>query len=158
MSNSTASIVHREVIELQASPPQVREFIMTPQRILDYYPSAIEGHTIIPCQAIVCRGKSGVSLLEVITEETTDQCVVVKVTTATKLDPPYSADRIKAAAFFTMIEDWALEETPSGTRLTKTWREIQKKKLKLIPIALITRFSAKSESEKLRVSWNKASQ
>jgi glyoxylase-like metal-dependent hydrolase (beta-lactamase superfamily II) len=45
MSLATGSIVHREVIELDASPAQVRRFIMTPQRILDYYPSPVHGNS-----------------------------------------------------------------------------------------------------------------
>ncbi len=34
--------VHREVMELRATPAQVREFIMTPERILDYYPAPLD--------------------------------------------------------------------------------------------------------------------
>jgi hypothetical protein len=59
-------IVHREVIELQATCTQIREFIMTPERILDYYPSPIEGGTIESGSMIFCRGKAGTSLLEVV--------------------------------------------------------------------------------------------
>ena len=35
--------VHREVMELEASPARVHEFVMTPERILDYYPAPLEG-------------------------------------------------------------------------------------------------------------------
>lgn len=37
------SIVHTEVMQLRATPDQVREFILTPDRILDYFPQPVEG-------------------------------------------------------------------------------------------------------------------
>jgi hypothetical protein len=53
-----------------------------------------------------------------------------------------------------MIEDWALAETDQGTRLTKTWRDIKKEKLKFMLMGMIVRRSAIKESEKLRLGWN----
>ena len=41
--NANDGIVHREVMELAAPPARVRELVMTPERILDYYPAPIEG-------------------------------------------------------------------------------------------------------------------
>jgi len=32
------SIVHRDVLQLDATPERVREFIQTPERIADYFP------------------------------------------------------------------------------------------------------------------------
>ena len=55
---------------------------MTPERILDYYPDPIEGGVITAGASIYCRGKAGVSLLEIMPEESGDKLVVVKVTTA----------------------------------------------------------------------------
>jgi hypothetical protein len=153
-----SNIVHQEVITLKASPKQVREFILTPARILDYYPSAIDGGIIESGASFYCRGKAGVSLLEVIPSESTEQLLVLKVTTATHIKPPFTADRIKAATFFTMIEDWKLEPAGAGTRLTKTWRDITKKKLRFLPMGLIVRKSAKVESSVLKAAWDRAAQ
>jgi hypothetical protein len=153
-----SNIVHQEVITLKASPKQVREFIMTPARILDYYPSAIDGGIIESGASFYCRGKAGVSLLEVIPSESTEQLLVLKVTTATNIKPPFTADRIKAATFFTMIEDWKLEPAGDGTQLTKTWRDISKKKLRFLPMGLIVRKSAKAESSVLQAAWDRAVQ
>src|SRR3954447_1110463 len=36
-------LVNREVMELRATPTEVLGFVMTPERILDYYPDPIEG-------------------------------------------------------------------------------------------------------------------
>lgn len=156
MFRSNTSIVHTEIIELQVTPAQVREFIMTPQRILDYYPSPIEGGVIEPGSKIYCRGKNGVSLLEIVPQEGREDLLVIKVTTATSIKPPFTESRIKSARFFTMVEDWHLEETAEGTRLTKTWRNIEKHKMKYLPMKMIVRRSAKAESKELRDAWDRA--
>ncbi|MGI9294943.1 MAG: hypothetical protein ACR2PS_13235 [Pseudomonadales bacterium] len=158
MPISKSPIVHREVLHLRASPAQVRQFIMTPERILDYYPSPIEGGVIEPGRSIFCRGKSGVSLLEIVAAESSEHHIVVRVTTATKVESPVTKARILDSAFFTMTEDWELEETDSGTTLTKTWRDINQKKWKLLPMRIIVRSSAKGESKKLVAAWNNAAQ
>lgn len=148
-------IVHQEVIELDISPAQVREFIMTPERILDYYPGALEGGVIEQGSSFFCWGKSGVSLLELMHAESSEQLLVVKVTTATRLSPPFTESRIKASTFFTMIEDWEIMATPTGSRLTKTWRDIRKARFKFLPMALIVRLSARKESATLKRAWNR---
>lgn len=153
---SRSNVVHQEVIELEAPLELVRDFILTPERILDYYPGPIDGGVIEPGASIYCRGKSGVSLLELNRSESTDQFLVLDVTTATNTRAPFTAERIRAAVFFTMVEDWKLEKTDQGTRLTKTWRDIKKYKLKLLPLGLIVRRSARAETEKLRLAWNDA--
>jgi hypothetical protein len=153
---SNSSVVHTEIIELQATPAQVREFIMTPQRILDYYPSPIEGGVIQAGCKIYCRGKAGVSLLETVPGECQKGLLVIKVTTATGLEPPFTENRIKSARFFSMVEDWRLEKIDRGTRLTKTWRNIEKYKMKYLPLKMIVRRSAKAESKELRAAWNRA--
>ncbi len=156
MKATQSSIVSSVVLELRIEPALARQFIMTPERILDYFPSPLEGGVIAPGKAIYCRGRSGISLLQVDEANSKDDHVVVKVSTAMKLKPPFTIDRIEAAAFFTMIEDWELEETETGTRLTKTWRDIVKKRLRLLPIRAIVRSSVKGESEKLVAGWNRA--
>jgi hypothetical protein len=153
---SNSSIVHTEVIELKVTPAQVRKFIMTPQRILDYYPSPIEGGVIEPGSKIYCRGKAGVSLLETVPEDSSNERLVVKVTTATGIKAPFTESRIRSAQFFTMVEDWQLEETAQGTRLTKTWRNMVKHQMKYLPMKMIVRRSAKAESGELQVAWDRA--
>ena len=153
---STSSIVHREIIQLQATPKQVREFIMTPDRILDYYPSPIEGGVLEPGRKIYCRGKSGVSVLELLAAQSTEELLVVKVTTATGIKPPFTEERIVSSRFFVMVEDWQLEETAQGTKLTKTWRDVEKFKMKFLPLRLIVRRSAKAESHQLQLRWDEA--
>ena len=124
MSEEKGNVVHSEVMELQASPAQVREFIMTPERILDYYPDPVGGGVLEPGRAIYCQGGPGVSILERIEAECTETCVVVKVTTAFGLEPPYTRERIEENVGFTMMEDWELAPSGSGTTLTKTWRDV----------------------------------
>jgi len=150
------NIVHTEVMSLRASPEQVREFILTPDRILDYFPSPIEGGVLEPGKAIYCRGEMGTSMLEVLEDESTDDCLVIKVTTALGLEAPFTRARIEEHCTFTMIEDWALERSPSGTTLTKTWRDVAAKGPEPFPLADAVREGAIHESAQLIEGWNRA--
>jgi hypothetical protein len=148
--------VHREVMELGATPAQMREFIMTPERILDYYPAPIEGGVFEAGRSIWCRGEIGVSMLERIERESSDNCMVVLVTTAVGLEPPYTPEAIRAATTFTMVEDWALAATSEGTTLTKTWRDIRAPADPPFPLEEAVRETAKGESGSLVARWNAA--
>jgi len=148
--------VHREVMELQATPAQVRTFIMTPERILDYYPLPLEGGVFEPGHSIWCRGEMGVSMLERVEDECTDDCVVVLVTTAIGLEPPYTPEGIEAATTFTMVEDWSVADGPDGTTLTKSWRDIRAQGDPPFPLEDAVRETAKGESGSLVERWNAA--
>lgn len=149
-------LVHREVMKLRATPAQVREFILTPERILDYYPLPVEGGVIDAGRAIWCRGEMGVSMLERVEDECSDDCVVILVTTAIGLEPPYTRERITAATTFTMVEDWALEANPHGTTLTKSWRDVEVTGHVPFPIEEAVRDAATGESALLVERWNEA--
>src|SRR5262245_34115969 len=153
---ATDGHVHREVMELRATPEQVREFIMTPERILDYYPAPIEGGVFEAGRSFWCRGEIGVSMLERVEEESTDDCLVILVTTAVGLEPPYTPDAIRAATTFTMIEDWALAAGSDGTTLTKSWRDIEAVGDPPFPLEDAVRETAKGESGTLIERWNEA--
>lgn len=152
-----SEIIHQEVLELLACPEQVKAFIMTPERILDYYPGGLHGGTLEPGKTFYCQGKSGVSLLALM-DNSNDQHLILKVTTANGLKPPFTREAIEQAAFFTMIEDWELSEHNGGTRLTKTWRDLKKHKMRWLPLGWIIRSSAKSESRRLIKGWNQAAE
>ncbi|MFK7896356.1 MAG: hypothetical protein AB8G23_10990 [Myxococcota bacterium] len=149
------SIVHTEVIELVASPAKVKEFIMTPERILDYYPSPVEGGVLEPGIAYFCRGEMGVSLLERVASASNEDVLVLKVTTAIGLEAPYTRERIEANATFTMFEDWALAESGSGTKLTKSWRDIEAPGPEPFPLEETIKQSAIHESPQLADAWNR---
>ena len=149
-------IVHREVIHLDASPVQVRAFVLTPERILDYYPGGFDCGVFEAGQSFYCRGKSGVSLLELDKAQSNESTCVLKVTTSLKAKPPYDRQKILDQAFFTMYEDWQIEADGVGTRLTKTWRDVQKHQLRFMPMGLIVRRSAKAETAVLQRAWNDA--
>ena len=150
--------IHQEDILLKATPDLVREFIVTPERILDYYPAGIDCGVFEAGKSFYCRGKSGVSLLELDTEQSTKSKLVLKVTTALNLKPPFTPQKIRNHVFFTMVEDWEIQACDQGTRLRKSWRDIKKHKLKLLPIGLVVKLTAKSESSKLKLAWDSLSQ
>jgi hypothetical protein len=147
--------VHREVMDLAAPPARVREFVMTPERILDYYPAPIEGGVFEPGRAIWCRGDIGVSMLERLPESTEDR-VTVLVSTAVGLEPPYTAEGIRAATTFTMIEDWAVAPRGDGTTLTKTWRDVEAGGEPSPAMEDIIRDAAQHESGALVARWDAA--
>jgi hypothetical protein len=147
--------VHREVMALAVAPDRVREFVMTPERILDYYPEPIEGGVFEAGRAIWCRGGMGVSMLERL-DDSTDDCLVVLVTTAVGLVPPYSPEAIRDAATFTMVEEWAVVPEGAGSMLTKTWRDVLAGGEPAPPLADIVQEAAKGESGALVSRWNAA--
>ena len=95
-------------------------------------------------------------MLERVEAESSDDCVVMLVTTAVGLDPPYTPAAIEAATTFTMVEDWALAAGPDGTTLTKTWRDIRAPGEPPFPIEDAVRETAKGESGSLVERWNEA--
>jgi hypothetical protein len=149
-------LVHREVMELRATPAQVLQFVMTPERILDYYPDPVEGGVFDPGRAIWCRGATGVSMLERVDAESDDDCLVVLVTTAVGLEPPYTPEAIRAAATFTMVEDWAVAASAEGTTLTKSWRDVRTIVDLGFSMEEAVRETSKHESEPLIERWNAA--
>jgi len=143
-------------MQLKASPDVVRQFITTPERILDYYPSPISCGVLEENRSFFCQGKSGISLLELQNSSEKDSSsVTLKVSTATPFEGEITEARIMQNLFFIMFEDWQLQAVDGGTRLSKTWRDIEKKKMRFLPLGLIVRFSAKAESGKLISAWDR---
>ena len=149
-------IVHRDVMQISATPVQVRQFIMTPERIADYFPGVIDCGTFEVGKSIWCSAKTGVSLLELAEAETTEWKLTMNIVNASRMPEPYSVEAIKADPFMTMVEDWQIEANDGGTRLTKTWRNVVKHKMKWVPMGLLIRKTAKAEHQVLIDSWNKA--
>ena len=67
-----------------------------------------------------------------------------------------AAEAIQADPFMTMVEDWEVEASEGGTRLSKTWRNMVMHKMKWLPMGLLIRRTAKAEHQKLVDGWNKA--
>ncbi|WP_101756870.1 hypothetical protein [Oceanicoccus sp. KOV_DT_Chl] len=151
-------IAHQEQLALQISCQQGAAFAMTPQRILDYFPGGVGCGTFTPGQAIYCYNTAVVSLLELIAVDEDDLGSIllsIKVTTAPFSQVPLSAQEIKTASFFSMIEDWQFEALSNGSLLTKTWRDISVEG-DAMEMAAIVRDSAITESQQLISRWNKA--
>jgi hypothetical protein len=156
MSALPPGVIHVETMELEAKPSQVREFILTPERILDYYPQPVEGGVLEAGQAFFCRGEMGVSLLERDEQQSTDRCTVLKVTTAIGHAGPCTREAIESNSTFSMIEDWDLAESDTGTTLTKIWRDIVTEGPEPFPIVDAVREGAIHETETLIRAWNAA--
>jgi len=140
---------------MNATAEQVLRFIITPERIMDYYPDATACGTFETGKAVWCSNKTGVSLLEVIDiENPAENTVSLRVTAANGLNPPFSIEQIRANPFLTIFEDFVVEATENGAKLTKTWRDIIKHKMKFLPMAFIIRLTAKSEHQRQIDGWN----
>jgi len=150
------NIVHRDVLQLDVAPEQVREFIMRPERIADYFPGVIDNGTFEAGKSIWCSSRAGVCLLELVEEECTEWKLTMNVINASKMAQPYSAEAIKARPFMTMVEDWEIEAKDGGTQLTKIWRDVVQHKMKWVPMGLLIRMTTKGEHKKLVNGWNKA--
>lgn len=150
------SLIHREVMELAATPAQISEFIMTPERILDDYPQPVAGGVLEAGHAIWCQGQMGVSMLERIEDACNESLVVIKVTTALGLEAPFTRERIEEDWMFSMIEDWELAASDTGTRLTKTWRDAVANGEPPFPLEETLRQSAAHETGALIEGWNRA--
>ena len=149
-------ITCRDVMQLSASVSQVRRFIMDPQRIADYYPGVLDFGTFAPGKAIWCSARSGVTLLALNQSESTASKRVLTVTSSRSVRKPYTIEGITADPFLSMVEDWEIAAQDGGTRLTKTWRDVQKYKMKWLPMNLIIRRTAGAEHQKLIDGWNRA--
>lgn len=151
--------VHQEVILFTSPPEFIRTCISNPKRILDYYPSPIFAEIVEPNRSMICRGRSGVSLLDITSESKDENGVIrieLEVVSAQLFKSPYSAERVKEHRFFSMKEDWELAPFGAGTRLIKTWRDIEKYKWRFLPLASLVKRAAKGESKKIQMLWDEA--
>ena len=51
-------------------------------------------------------------------------------------EAPYTAERLKRAAFFSMLEDWHLEDDAGATKLTRLWRDFEQHGLKMVTLLM----------------------
>jgi len=148
-----SNIVHVDTMLMHATSEQVLRFIITPERVMDYYPDATGCGTFETGKAIWCSNKTGVSLLEVVDRPAHNK-VTLRVITANGLTPPFSIEHIKAKPFLTMFEDFLVEANADGVTLTKTWRDITKHKMRFLPMGLIIKLTAKGEHQRQIDGWN----
>lgn len=151
-------LVHREVFELRATPEQVRRFIVTPERIMDYNPPAIEAGMLEEAHSVWFRTSQSVTMVERIEDECTDECVVVRATVAPGLAAPPTAEAVRSAATITLFEDWEIQATELGAMVTKSWRDARA--FIELPYSLdeAIRETAKAEGPALVENWNAAAQ
>ena len=84
------NITHQDVIQIDAPPKKIREFLKEPQRIADYYPDLIDYGTFEKGKMFWCSGSAGVALFEIIEERCTDTLVVMSILTNLTAQPPYT--------------------------------------------------------------------
>jgi len=148
-------VICEETMVIHAPVETLRRFIKTPERIADYYPGASGFGVFKAGHTFYCRGRAGTSLFEVLRDE--PGFVTLRVWTAMRAKPPYAAEGLERDAFFVMDEDWRIEpEGEGGARLTKTWRNLRKRKLRWLPMAMIVRRAIPDEAKKMVERWELA--
>ena len=150
------AVIHREVIALRATPAQVREFIMTPARVVEYNPQAVDSGALEPGHSVWFRTEQSLVLVERVEDECRDDRVVVEATVASGVMPPFTADDVRAGRIMSLHEDWDLAETPDGTVATKTWRDIVSYVEMPFDVAESIREMAKTETAPIIEHWNAA--
>jgi hypothetical protein len=143
--------VVKEVIPIRATTEEVRQCILSADRILQYYPLGNGSGDVEPGRSFYCKGPLGISLFEVLQND--PDYVLLKVHNATSCDPPYTVERLNQAAFFSMLEDWHLEDEAGSTKLTRLWRDFEQHKLGMMPVTLMVRLAAKLESLAIKKYW-----
>lgn len=156
MSTPEDNVILRLTMELAITPAKAREFIFTPERILDYSPTHHTGGVLVPGSALYCIGDDSMFVMERISPDDDHELIVMEVHSALVLDPPYTVDKVRDDAIFRMVEDWQLTETPDGTLLTKTWRDLDQYKFEELPMGPIVAAAAEEETDLLVNGWNNA--
>ena len=151
-----SEIVHKDTMQIDASPDQVLAFVRDPKRIADYFPKFIDCGTFVEGKSYWCLGKSGYSLLETVESECSDNKVTIVVYSANP-KTACTAQDIKDNAFMTMFEDWEVKAQGDGTELQKTWRDVECFGLmRWIPMNSLIRSTARNERTQLIECWNQA--
>jgi hypothetical protein len=148
-----ADITFQDVIQVDALPEKIREFIRDPARIADYYPDLIDFGIFEAGKVFWCSGTAGVALFEIIEERCTETMVVMSILTSLSAQQPYTVEGIKADPFISMIEEWDVVPMDGGAQITKTWIDVELHQMKELPIADIIQETADLEREKIIKAW-----
>lgn len=148
----TTDVICEETLMIRAPAEAVRRFITTPERIADYYPGAGDCGVLEAGRHFFCQGGAATSLFEVLQDE--PGFVKLRVWSVMRAKPPFTAEALERNAFFVMDEDWKIEATGEAeTRLTKTWHNLHKRRLRWLPIAMIVRRAIPEEARKMVARW-----
>mmetsp|Transcript_14801 Transcript_14801/g.27844 ORF Transcript_14801/g.27844 Transcript_14801/m.27844 type:complete len:154 (+) Transcript_14801:104-565(+) len=150
-------ILYEGTTDIPATVSEVSRWITDPEKILLYAPSPIEGKRL-EGEKLWIRLKTGVSLIEKTNvEEKGDKVVItVKVTASTFTNTPTSEEEITDHSLMSFFEDWHLEPSTileNGTRIVKVWRDIEKHKLRWLPLGWLVIQSAKKDIDKMKEVW-----
>ena len=152
------SLIHEEQGLFAATPNQLRQFILSPEAVLDYFPNPIEAWVIEEGKSIFCRGWQACSVIELVETSNDGLHVITKVSNAMLFKKPFTKNRVEKHCFFTMYEDWILKPQAGMTLVTKRWRDVEKQKLKCLPIASVVKMTAKKEQAVIIDAWSKRAQ
>ena len=147
------SPLHQEKMRVAAPPEMVQQWILAPEKVLEYAPGPVDCGLFRPGEQVWIRLKTGVTLLEKVHEESTDNRTTVRVTASTLKRNPTSVTEIESNRLMTFYEDWDLIRADSGTQIQKTWRDLTKHKMRWMPFGWLIQRSAKRDAAALEAAW-----
>lgn len=146
------TVFHQDRLHVSASMAVVAGYILDPQRVMAYFPDAIDGGTFDD-DAIWIRAKTGTTLIERVASE--PGLVSVRVTSSGVKHEQPARTALGEKPLVRFYEDWRLDEQDGGTRIEKSWRDLEAFGfMKLLPMRWIVRRTANQGKEKLEAAWS----
>lgn len=133
----------------------IKSYILTPERIMDYFPAARKAYALAPGKCIISAW-NGATLLETREISSDGLTLQMEVSSALIFFPPFTAQKIQQQALFSMTEIWQLTPLPQGCQLKKSWGNIKQNRLTFIPIKKAVVNSAIKEEAALVNGWDMA--
>lgn len=153
-------MIYRDQFVVNAPLAKVAAFIGDAQRIIDYYPAALHGQNLVLGQLLACYGKGTACLLVLDNTQSRPDFLVFKVYCCVTFSRSLRPKQFRHKALFCMTESWSLQPLAANqTAVTKTWQHLKVCRFRLLPKALfavVVRFSAKRERDRLLAACNKA--
>ena len=98
------SPLHQEKMRVAAPPEMVQQWILAPEKVLEYAPGPVDCGLFRPGEQVWIRLKTGVTLLEKVHEESTDNRTTVRVTASTLKRNPTSVTEIESNRLMTFMK------------------------------------------------------
>ena len=149
------SVFHQATLHVSAPLAMVAGFITDPERVMAYFPDALEGGVFEEGEAIWVRAKTGTTLIERTSSPGDVDRVSVRVTSTSLKSGDLSRAALAGAPLLQFHEDWVLEPSETGTRISKRWRDLQAFGfMKLLPAGWLVRRAADQGAPTLEAAWS----
>lgn len=149
------SAFHHEQFTVAQNPTTVAGFILDPDRVMQYFPGAISAGRFDGGDAIWVRARTGTTLIEQLSPKDDLSLVTVCVTSTQLKDDPPNRATLQQSPLMRFYEDWRLEESDAGTRISKTWRDLEASGfMRFMPTKWLVKRTGRSGVELVADRWS----